>query len=170
MQSIGGNSGHESGVLQMVNDLESLIERDVKIPFMKGHAFFVNVEEVFTLTNKIRVSLPQELKRAERLVENEARILEDSSAQAARIVQEARREADRLVSEANAKAEVIAADEEVRKLAGEKARQILADAEEQARGLRRNADEYARTTLQGLDDQLGKLQSQIIRGRESVGR
>jgi cell division septum initiation protein DivIVA len=165
MQETPTKSRNEVATLRLLDELEEMIEDCM--PLGK-RALWVNVDEFFTLTNKIRVSLPQELRRAERFVRDGERLLAESRSQAERIVQEAQREADRVVQDASAKADQLTLESEITRTATAKAKLILQEAEEHARGIRRGADEYARDVLENLDEYVSRVASSIQRGREKL--
>jgi cell division septum initiation protein DivIVA len=155
----------EAGILDLIDELEELINDDFHL---FNRAFWVDVDEFFAMSNKIRLALPQEIRKAERFVKDSARLMADGQAQADRIVQEARKEADRIVQEAGVKAEQITADTEITRAATIRAKQTMQEAEEHAREIKKGADDYARDVLENLDDYIARVMGSIRQGRDKL--
>jgi cell division septum initiation protein DivIVA len=167
MQDAVARTRGEDSVLQMIDELGDLIEDDLKIPFV-NRAIWVDVDEFFALTNKIRLALPQEVRRADRFVKDADRLTHDAQAQAAHIVEEARGEADRLVKDAEVKAALATDATEITRAATARAKQIMQDAEEHAQEIKRGADDYARDVLDNLDNYIARVISTVRQGREKL--
>lgn len=165
MQEAVARTRGEDGVLQMIDDLEQLLAEDIKV---MNRALWVDVDEFFALTNKIRLALPQEVRRADRLVKDSDRLERDAQAQAARIVDEANNEAARLVHEAEGKAQQATEASEITRAATARAKQIMQDAEEHAREIKKGADDYAREVLENLDNYVARVMTTIRQGREKL--
>lgn len=165
-ESMARTRGEES-VLQMIDDLEQLLEEDIKVPFV-NRAIWVDVDEFFSLTNKIRLALPQEVRRADRFVKDSDRLAQDAQAQAARIVEEARAEAERHIWEAQEKAQQAIEASLITRAATARAKQIMQDAEEHAREIKKGADDYAREVLENLDNYIARVMTTIRQGREKL--
>ncbi|HEY3266417.1 MAG TPA: hypothetical protein VGM37_05795 [Armatimonadota bacterium] len=167
MQDPSAKTKSENDILDLLDELEEIIAQDVKVPLLK-RALWVDVDEFFALTNKIRLALPNEIRRAERVVKDADRLNQEAATQAARIVQESRKEADRLVAEGRAKAEQITDETEITRAATAKAKQIMQDAEEHAREIKKGADEYARDVLENLDSYIARVMGSIRQGRDKL--
>lgn len=165
MQERTPRNRSDEGILALVNELDDTIAGCWR-PF--GRAMFVSVDEVFNLTNKIRISLPQEVRKAEKVVRESEKVQEDANAQAARMVAEAHKEAERIVADANAKAAQITGETEITRAATAKAKQMMVDAEEHAREIKRGADDYARQVLENLDEYVSRVMTTIQRGRDKL--
>jgi cell division septum initiation protein DivIVA len=156
----------ETKVLEYLDELEELIEHDLRVPPFRRYALFVNVEEVFSITNNIRLALPKEMREAQRVVTEGSNMIQTAENRATRIVEEAQREAERLRQEAAEMAERITTQEEVTRHATIKARQILQEADDTARETRRAADEYAQQGLKALNEHLTRVLTTIQKGRD----
>lgn len=146
-------------MLKLLEELEQLVEREGKL-----HLFgkvLIDEEKFFVLLNKIRVALPDDLRRATELTQQQERVIEQAQQKAREIVEKAREEAAKLT----------ARDEIVRR-AEEQARQILQRAEEQARRVRENAEKYAQETRRAADDYarevLEKLKAVIAKATAAI--
>lgn len=137
--------------LQLVDQLEDLLKESWRIPFTS--TLLVNEEECLRIIDQLRVSVPEELGQARRL------LLEKK-----RIIAEAEREAKQIVASAHAQVANMAKGREAVRPIRERSRAIIAEAERQAEALKRDADEYARQTLEALQEQLEALLTQVRKG------
>lgn len=122
--------------------------------------------------DKIRSSLPLELKQAANLTRESERLVEQSREDAAKTMEGARKEADRLVEEAKAEVERLLAtakleqermlnENEILKLAKSQADEIRSSADKDSAAMRRGAEDYAYSVL-------GKLETVVEIGRAHV--
>jgi vacuolar-type H+-ATPase subunit H len=153
-------------ILRLLDELEELIEdKTVKV----FHRIWgLSEDEFFMLTNKIRASLPEEVKKANRAAADSDRIMAAAREEAEVILNNARLEARRIMDEAKSEATHLVDTSEISKLATVQAREIVSGAENSAREIRRGADEYATQVLSGLEDHLAKLTGSCQRGREKL--
>ena len=155
----------EVDILKLLDRLEEQIDGATQLV---NRAFFVNVDEFFVLTNKIRASLPDEVKRASRLANDSERIVGAARDEAARILEQVRAEAAGAVEEARAQAALLVDSSEIKRLATSQAKEIMAAAEATAREVRYGADEYSREVLANLENYTARIMGTIQRGREKL--
>ncbi len=155
----------EVDILKLLDRLEEQVESAIHI-FNK--AMFVDLDEFFVLTNKIRASLPDEVKRASRLASDGDRIVQAAREDALQIFEHAKAEAAAIVEEARAQAAVLVDSSEIKRLATVQAKEIIAAAESTAREVRAGADEYAREVLANLENYTARIMQTIQRGREKL--
>lgn len=160
----GGRAGRID-VMKLLDELEEHVEASKQV---MNKALWVDLDEFFARTNKIRASLPEEMKRASRISKEGQRILEDARDEARRYLEEARAEAERTVAAARAEAERLIDQGEVRRLATEKAAEIIAAAESRAEEVRTGARTYAREVLGNLEGSVNKILASIQKGQEQL--
>jgi cell division septum initiation protein DivIVA len=160
-----GERGSETDVLKMLDKLEELLEGSMHL---FNRAWFVDLEEFFVLTNKIRASLPDEVKRASRVATDTDRIVGGAREEATRVVEQAREEAVKIVENAKTEVARLVDTSEINKLATVQAKDIVAASEETAREIRSGADQYAREVLTNLENFAAKIIGTIQRGREKL--
>jgi cell division septum initiation protein DivIVA len=158
-----GNS-HED-VLRLLDSLEDLA--DGTQSFL-GRAWGLDLEEFHMLTNKIRASLPDEVRRASRVANDSDKIVTAAREEAAMIVDQARREGDRVLEEARQMAAKLIDTSEIAKMAKSQAQEMMSHAESSAREVRRGADEYAREVLAAIENHLAKVMGTLQKGREKL--
>ena len=88
---------------RLIDELETRMESSKQI---LNHAVWVDLDEFFELTRRIKANLPDEIKRAVRVSREGNRIVDDAREEARRMLDEARAEAERLGRTARAEAEI----------------------------------------------------------------
>jgi cell division septum initiation protein DivIVA len=142
-------------LLSVLNDLEEVIENSSKIPLTKK--ILVDEERVLDLLDRVRTTLPEEIRQAKWILQEREKVLVDSQKEAARILEDAQRQV------------VIKADDsEVARQAKSVAEEIVSKAEVVAREIREGARSYADDILKNLEDSLGKITEQIQGGRDQL--
>jgi len=142
-------------LLSVLNDLEEVIENSSKIPLTKK--ILVDEERVLDLLDRVRTTLPEEIRQAKWILQEREKVLVDSQKEAARILEDAQRQV------------VIKADDsEVARQAKTVAEEIVGKAEVVAREIREGARAYADDILKNLEDSLGKITEQINQGRNEL--
>ena len=161
----GGRVG-KIDVMKLLDELEEHVEGSKQV---MNKALWVDLDEFFARTNKIRASLPEEIKRATRIAKEGNRILEDAKEEARRLIEEARAEAERTVGTARAEAERLVETSEIQRLAKEKAAEILSSAEQRADEMRTGARSYAQEVLGNLEGSVNRILASIHTGQEQLG-
>lgn len=140
-------------VEEILDALENLIAEAKRVPLM--NKTMIDEMDFYHLLDEIRKELPLELQKAEQVIQESQRIIEDAREQAEETMQRAKRHAEDLVN----RDEIVIA-------AQEKAKAIIADAEAQERDirektmanaekLRMDADQYANQVFDHLMGNLG---------------
>lgn len=117
----------------------------------------VEEEKFFTLLNKLRASLPEDLKKASRIAREADQILAEAHEQAGRILAEAQEQAALLV-----------ANDEITRQAVRQSEEILGRARDEAEETRRQVNDYAKRVLSNLQSYISKLLATIERGRQRL--
>lgn len=115
-----------------------------RIPF-SGYVL-VSEERILDVIDRIRVAIPEELRQARRVLQEQERILA-----------EARSRVEHALEERG----LMAAVESERQ-------RIMEQAEQEAASVRSGADEYARQVLEDLDQRLTKVLSSVRHGLETL--
>ena len=128
----------------MIDELEDALAEGRRIPF--SGRLLVDEERLLDVIDRMRVAVPDELKQARRVIQEQERLLAEAQAR----VQQALEERG-----------LLAAVEAERQ-------RLLAEAEREATQVRAGADEYARQVLEELDDRLEKLAASVRNGLQSL--
>ena len=150
--------------MELLDKIEELVEKSRQL----FSTAFVNIDEFYTLTNKIRASLPEDVKSAARITREADHIIADAKEQSAQGIDQAQAEAAKIVEDVKAEAARLVDSSEIKRLATAQAKEIIASAEEEARGTKAGADEYANEVLSDLESFATKVLSTIQRGRDKL--
>ncbi len=142
-------------LLSALNELEELIETSSKVPFTRK--VMVEEERLLDLLDRIRTTMPEEIRQAKWIIQEREKVLGDSQKEAMRILDDVQKQIERKAD-----------DSEVVRQAKIVAEEIIAKAESVAREMREGAKGYADDILGNLQDSLGKINSQIEQGRSEL--
>jgi len=142
-------------ILHLVDRLEELFNEARAVPFTRN--VVVDEDKMLDIIDQMRVTIPEEVKKAQQLV-----------TQRDRIVAQAQEEAGRIVTLAKEKAEQIVEREAIVKSAQTRASQIVNQAREDATATRRDADAYVVDSLQSLEEEISRLLTQVRNGIRKV--
>jgi len=142
-------------ILHLVDRLEELFNEARAVPFTRN--VVVDEDKMLDIIDQMRVTIPEEVKKAQQMV-----------AQRDRIIAQAQEEASRIVTLAKEKAEQIVEREAIVKSAQTRAAQIVNQAREDAAATRRDADTYVIDSLQALEEEVSRLLTQVRNGIRKV--
>jgi vacuolar-type H+-ATPase subunit H len=135
----------------LLDRLEATLVEGRQLPFTSG--VVVDRDRCFDVINQMRISIPEEVKKARRLQQERERLIAQANEEAERIVALAREQAVALVHE-----------HEVIKQAEEQAQIVLEQVQGEAQEVRAGADDYALVVLQQLEAQLMQQLSTVRNG------
>lgn len=167
-----------SDVVRMLENLKQQVYKPKRVPIL-GITFGYDADNLSMAIDKVRASLPREMRdaagitrEAERLLETArdeaASILDTARAQADRLLEEARAEAERTREQARIQGEQLVAESEVLKIAQAQAEQIRSFAEKESVQLRRGAERYSYDVLAKLETTVARLLTEVERGRMAL--
>lgn len=152
--------------LDVVDTLEELVGAGRRLPFTSN--VVVNEEDVLELVDRIRLSLPDDLRSARHTLDERDRLLERAARDSQDTGVRAQEEAARLLREAEARAAQLVDEHAIVIAAQERARATIADAEQRAAADRAAADAYARDVMGRLEDQLDRWLATVREGMQSL--
>jgi hypothetical protein len=138
-------------ILQMIDRLEELLNESRPLPFT--HNVIVDEDRMLDLIDQMRVSIPEEVKKAQQLL-----------AQRDRLIAQAQEEANRTVSLARDKSSELVERDQVVQAAYAQAEQIKAQAHLDGDSIRRDADQYVLETLRNLEMEMERAINQVRNG------
>lgn len=141
--------------MHLVDRLEELVMEGRAVPFSRR--VIVDEERFLDLVDQMRVSIPDEIKKARRVQQERERIIAQANEEAGRIVNLSQDEASNLIAE-----------HEVVKAAEARAAVILERAQNEARQIRKDADDYVTEALGQLEYQLDGLLTTVRNGLRRV--
>lgn len=148
-------------ILYLIDRLENLVSSSPKMPFT--NQLLIKESEMLALLDQMRISIPDEVKQARRLVQEKERMLAQAQSEATAILARAREEADRAVSREGLAHAAEERSQDILRQAGTRARQINHQAEERAEALQAEADSYVAETLHNLKEHLSSIEADVSR-------
>ncbi len=138
-------------ILHLVDRLEELFNESRPIWFT--HSVMVDEDRMLDLIDQMRVSIPEEIKKAQQIL-----------AQRDRILAQAQEEANRTIQLAREKAEQMIERDAIIQAAHARAEQIIQQARMETESTKRDADEYVLESLSRLEIELEKMLNQVRNG------
>lgn len=138
-------------IQHLVDRLEDLIDEGRHIPFSKFTV--VDEERALEIIDQMRISIPEEIEKAARVLAQRDRILAQANEEAARLVQIARERSDQMIDKETAV-----------QLAQSRANKIIETATQQADGIATDADQYVMDSLSELEQHLLKILTVVRNG------
>jgi len=138
-------------ILQLIDRLEELFNEGKAIPFT--HNVAVDEDRMLDIIDQMRISIPEEVKKAQQLLSQKDRVMAQAQEEANRTIEIAREKADELIKKDNVVGE-----------AGRRADQILAQARADAEATRHEADDYIVASLSRVQQEMERLLNQVRNG------
>jgi hypothetical protein len=138
-------------ILHLVDRLEELFNESTPIPLT--HTVMVNEDRMLEIIDQMRISIPDEVKKAQQII-----------AQKDRVLAQAQEEANRTIAIAKKKGEDIVGRDAIVEAAKERADQVMAQARAEVEASRREADDYIIEALGSLEAELTRLLGQARNG------
>ena len=142
-------------ILELVDQLEKLVNNGWRVPLSAKTAIDENA--FFELVDQMRVAIPQEIKRANELVQEREKVLAAAEEEADQIIEQAREQAGRLVDEHEIMAAARAEAEGVKSQARRESAEIVKGADEYAIGILGDLESNLAALLQTTANGLAKL-------------
>lgn len=135
-------------IFALIERLEALVNTGQRVPFV--NKIMLDEQECLDVIAQMRMSVPDEVRQARRMLQERSRIPE-----------QARLEAERIVAIAHEQAEEVLSEHGLVRAAEDNARQIVEEAEEQAGEIQRESDAYAVRSLTDLRTRLEQLHERV---------
>jgi hypothetical protein len=140
----------------LLDRLEAMLVESRQVPLTSG--VVVDRDRFFDVINQMRISIPEEVKKAKRM-----------QAERERLIAQAKEEAERIVSLAREQAAALVREHEVIKEAERRAQEVLEQVQGEAQEVRAGADDYALVVLQELEERLQQQLHTVRNGISTLG-
>ncbi len=144
-------------ILHLVDRLEELFNESRQLPFMRS--VIIDEEKMLSIIDQMRVSIPDEIKKAQQLLAQKDRVLAQAQEEANRTLQLAREKADQLIEK----------DAIIQSAQG-RASQVIDQARRDAKISRDEADQYVISSLSSLEQELQTLLNQVKNGIRTLNQ
>ena len=143
-------------IQHLVDRLEQLLNDSTRLPL--SAYLLVNEDRIYNLIDQLRVAIPEEIKRANRIEAEKDRILAHANEEAERVRNLAKQEANELVNR-----------DSITLSSQQRADNILERARRDAEALRNDADGYVLEVLTKLEEDLLRSLAVVRNGLNKVG-
>ena len=143
-------------ILHLVDRLEELFNQSRPIPLTRN--VIIDEDRFLEIIDQMRISIPEEIKKAQQLL-----------AQRDRILAQSQEEANRTIQLAKQKAEEAAGRDAIVVAAQNRAEQIITQARTDTEGVKDDADDYVLEALGGIEGELTRLLNQTRNGIAAIG-
>ena len=151
-----------SRIEQLISEIEEYID-SCKFQALSNSKIIVNKEEMEELLVELRMRIPDEIKKYQKIISQQDTILGEAQAQADAMMEEAKKQADSLVARADEQTSEMVNEHEIMQRAYAQANEIIEQAQAQAQTIVDNAVADANSVRQGsiqyTDDMLKSLQT-----------
>ncbi|MDF2819969.1 MAG: hypothetical protein K0R15_410 [Clostridiales bacterium] len=134
-----------SRIIKLIDEIEEFFENCKSAPFSSTKVV-VAKEELFEMLTELRLKTPDEIVKAQKLLEQKENILVEANAKAAVIIDEANQKTKELVSE-----------HEIMQKAYEQAQAIIQQAQYESNEMRIGAVRYVEDMLNNLESLIGEV-------------
>jgi len=138
-------------ILHLVDRLEELVNESRPIPLT--HTVLVDEDRILEIIDQMRISIPEEVKKAQQVL-----------AQRDRVLAQAQEEANRTINLAKQKSDELIQRDAIVQAAQSRSEQILAQSRVDGETVRREADDYVIEALGALESELNRLTAQARNG------
>ena len=138
-------------ILHLVDRLEELFNESRTFPFT--HSVVVDEDRMLDIIDQMRVSIPEEIKKAQQLLAQKDRILAQAQEEANRTLVLAREKSDKIVD-----------NNEIAIAAQKRADQIIQQARLESEETKREADDYVLNTLSNMEMEMERTLNQVRNG------
>jgi F0F1-type ATP synthase membrane subunit b/b' len=142
-------------ILHLVDRLEELFNESRSVPLT--HSVIVDEERILDIIDQMRVSIPEEIKKAQQLL-----------AQRDRIMAQAKEEADRTIALAREKSEQLVERDAIVEAARARADQIIDSIRGENDRTKHEADEYVLQSLANLEAEIDRILGQVRNGIRTI--
>jgi vacuolar-type H+-ATPase subunit H len=142
-------------ILHLVDRIEETVKKSPRLPFSAFR--LVDERKIWSLVEQMRISIPEEVRRAQRISQERDRFLA-----------EARERAEGLVRQAEDRADELTSEHAISRAAEARAVTIREKADREASGLRADADAYVFNSLCQLEEELRRALQVVENGLRKI--
>lgn len=143
-------------VEELINELETLLDKAVKLPLSGGRTV-IDTDEVKAILNEMRENLPRETEQARAIVADRTQILADAKKEAESIVKAAQERAQRLTDK-----------DEITKRAQAKAAEMLTQTQARLKEMKLASNDYLDDLLKRTEDSMSRSLSELKQTRQNI--
>ena len=160
-----------SRIEQLISEIEEYID-SCKFQALSNSKIIVNKEEIEELLVELRLRIPDEIKKYQKIISQQDTILSEAQAQADAILEDAKKQADSMVAQASEQTTEMINEHEIMQHAYAHANEVMEQANMQAQAMIdsavNDANDIRQSAIQYTDDMLNSLQTIITHSMEGA--
>jgi hypothetical protein len=155
-------------ILYLVDRLEELVGVGKRVPF--SGRVMVEEEQFLDLVDQLRVAVPDEIKKAQRVIKERERIIAEAQDEATKILDTARKRAEYFVSEQGILNEARQQSEEILRIADERRKRAKGEIDVYAMQQFNHIEEALREATEIIDGAVRDTVDALERAKNAVGQ
>ena len=155
-----------SNIMALLEYLDDELNRSSSVP-LTGKKL-VDVEKCLDIVSELRVSLPDGVAEADRIVRERDAIFTDAEQKAQGIIADSEQRADDIIAQAETQFERMVAESEVMMEAQRRADALVTEARREGRDIRSSAMQYADELLEAMEKHTQGLVADIRKNRKDL--
>ena len=160
-----------SRIEQLISEIEEYID-SCKFQALSNSKIIVNKEELEELLVELRLRIPDEIKKYQKIISQQDTILGEAQAQADAMLEDAKKQADSMVAQASEQTSEMINEHEIMRRAYAHADEVVQQANYQAQAIVdaavNDANGIRQSSIQYTDDMLRSLQTIINHSMEGA--
>ena len=149
-----------SRIEQLISEIEEYID-SCKFQALSNSKIIVNKEELEELLVELRLRIPDEIKKYQKIISQQDTILGEAQAQADAMLEDAKKQADSMMAQVSEQTTEMINEHEIMQQAYAHADQVVEQASIQAQAIVDDANNIRQSSIQYTDDMLRSLQTII---------
>ena len=153
-----------SRIEQLISEIEEYID-SCRFQALSNSKIIVNKEELEELLVELRLRIPDEIKKYQKIISQQETILGEARSQADEMLEDAKRQADSMVAQASEQTSEMINEHEIMQRAYAHANEVVEQAQAQAQAIVdaavNDANNIRQSSIQYTDDMLRSLQAII---------
>ena len=145
-----------NSVEDLLDEIDAMLDKSKGLPLAKGK-LMVDGDRVREIIDDIRLSLPNEIRKARGIVSESANLLA-----------EARKDAETITRKAEEKARILVSQEEIVRKATVQSNDILTQAQTRAREFRKSATDYSENIMRKTEEIIAEKLAELRRARANL--
>ncbi len=158
--------GSDINILHLIDRLEEIVAASQRVPFTKR--VLLEERSLLDIIDEMRVSVPENVAEAQRLVGQRDNVLTEAQGEARRMLAAAQEEVAHRITETEIAKAAEAQARAITAAAQQQADTILAEADRQMGQRKAEANDYALDVLRRLETQLDTILNSIRRGIDAL--
>ncbi len=150
-----------NNIFNLIDEMESYFDTCKKVPI--SNKLMVDIEIIYEFMSDLRVKLPEEIKRAERIVEDRDKIIKEANQSAVQAQKEAQLRVEQLVNEHEIIQKALVEAEQIVEESKSTAQEIKASAYEYVDELIVQLESAVRETLEDTNQQYQRYEDYMRR-------